>query len=233
MESKRYYWLRLHDDFFDSARIKKLRKMAGGDTYTIIYLKMQLVAMKKDGIIQWTGLEDSAADEIALDINESPDDVRVVLAYLLSCGLAETSDDIHYYFPYAVLNTGSETASTQRSREFRERQKALQCNTNATQMQQNCNVEKEKRKRIDREETENRREEVHRYGEYKNVPLSDSQMEKLKAEFPDWQSWIEKVSDYCQRYGKKYSDYLAVIRNWARRDKERGVYQPPTDDLPY
>ena len=78
-----------------------------------------------------------------------------------------------------------------------------------------------------------KKEKVHRYGEYKNVPLSDSQLEKLKAEFPDWQSWIEKVSDYCQRNGKKYSDYLAVIRNWARRDKERNVYQPPTDDLPY
>jgi len=78
-----------------------------------------------------------------------------------------------------------------------------------------------------------KKEKETRYGEYKNVPLSDSQMEKLKAEFPDWQAWIEKVSDYCQRYGKKYSDYLAVIRNWARRDKERGVYQPPTDDLPY
>ena len=83
-------------------------------------------------------------------------------------------------------------------------------------------------------EKENKEKETrHFYGEYKNVPLSDSQMEKLKAEFPDWQAWIEKVSDYCQRYGKKYSDYLAVIRNWARRDKERGVYQPPTDDLPY
>ena len=59
-ECKRYYWLRLHDDFFDSKRIKKLRRMAGGDTYTIIYLKMQLLAMKTDGIIKWTGLEERA-----------------------------------------------------------------------------------------------------------------------------------------------------------------------------
>ena len=33
---KRYYWLKLQDDFFKSKRIKKLRKIAGGDTYTII-----------------------------------------------------------------------------------------------------------------------------------------------------------------------------------------------------
>ena len=39
-EGKRYYWLKLKDDFFTSKRIKKLRAMAGGDTYLIIYLKL-------------------------------------------------------------------------------------------------------------------------------------------------------------------------------------------------
>ena len=34
---KRYYWLRLHDDFFRAYRIKKLRKMAA-------------VAADKDGV---------------------------------------------------------------------------------------------------------------------------------------------------------------------------------------
>ncbi len=46
---KRYYWLKLPDDFFRQKPIKKLRKIAGGDTYTIIYLKMLLIAMKQDG----------------------------------------------------------------------------------------------------------------------------------------------------------------------------------------
>ena len=56
MAENRYYWLKLQEDFFDSKRIKKLRRIAGGDTYTIIYLKMQLMAMKRDGILEYTGL---------------------------------------------------------------------------------------------------------------------------------------------------------------------------------
>ena len=36
---KKYYWLKLKEDFFRDKKIKKLRKIAGGDTYTIIYLK--------------------------------------------------------------------------------------------------------------------------------------------------------------------------------------------------
>lgn len=140
---KRYYWLKLHDDFFASKRIKKLRKIAGGDTYTIIYLKMQLLAMKSEGVLKWTGLEDNMADELALDLDESPDDVKMTLAYLLSCGLAETSDDISYFFPYAVSNTGSEVASAQRVRDHRARQKLLQCNEDVTPMKQIGNGEKE------------------------------------------------------------------------------------------
>lgn len=149
-EGKRYYWLRLHDDFFSSVRIKKLRRMAGGDTYVIIYLKMQLRAIRSDGVLSWKGYEQDFVDELALDLDEQPDDIRVTLAYLISCGLAETEDNVNFFLPYAVENTGSETAVAKRVRDYRER-KALQCNTNVTQMKQNGNGEKEKDKEIEKE----------------------------------------------------------------------------------
>lgn len=59
----------------------------------------------------------------------------------------------------------------------------------------------------------------HEYGQYKNVLLSDEELEKLKSEFSDWDDRIERVSEYCASKGKKYSNYLATIRNWARKDK--------------
>ena len=141
-EGKRYYWLKLYDDFFGSLRIKKLRKMAGGDTYIIIYLKMQLKAMKSEGVLRFKGVEADFVEELALDLDEEPDNVRVVLAYLVSCGLCETSDNINFFLPYAVENTGSETASAHRVRDFRAKQ-ALQCNTDVTQVKQLGNGEKE------------------------------------------------------------------------------------------
>lgn len=152
-EVKRYYWLRLHDDFFDSLRIKKLRQMAGGDTYTIIYLKMQLKAIRSGGTLTFTGIEKDFASELALDLGENADDVRVTLAFLQSCGLVECSDDINFFLPYAVENTGSETASAQRVREFRQRSKALHCNTDETQVKQLCSAEIEKEKEIEKYNT--------------------------------------------------------------------------------
>ncbi len=62
------------------------------------------------------------------------------------------------------------------------------------------------------------------YGEYKKVLLTDEEYEKLKAEFPaDWQDWIDRADGYCAQNGKRYKNFLATIRNWARRDKERGA----------
>lgn len=151
---KRYYWLKLQDDFFKSKRIKKLRKIAGGDTYTIIYLKMQLLAMKNNGMLEYTGLESTFAEELALDLDEEPENVSVTINFLLSCGLLETNDNVEYFVPYAVANTGSETSSAKRVREFRKR-KALQCNTDVTPVKQNCNGEKEIETEIETEtETE-------------------------------------------------------------------------------
>lgn len=141
-EGKRYYWLRLHDDFFSSIRIKKLRRMAGGDTYLIIYLKMQLKAMKTDGVLTWKGIEQDFVDELALDLDEEPDNVRVTLAYLLSCGLAESDDKVNFFLPYAVENTGSETSAAERMRKMRER-------NNVTPLLQNRYGEKEIEKEID------------------------------------------------------------------------------------
>ena len=157
---KRYYWLKLHDDFFNSKRIKKMRRMAGGDTYTIIYLKLQLMAMKKDGVLTFSGLEPTFAEELALDLDEEVDDVRMTLAYLVSCGLAESNGEATLFFPYAVENVGSEGASAARVRAFRERQntealpEALHCNISVTERRDR--EEKEKRDR-DREEKEKTR----------------------------------------------------------------------------
>lgn len=60
----------------------------------------------------------------------------------------------------------------------------------------------------------------HKYGEYKNVLLSDEELEKLKNQFPgDYEKRIENLSSYMRSKGKTYKDHLATIRNWARRDE--------------
>lgn len=153
--AKRYFWLKLYDNFFGSKRIKILRHMAGGDTYTIIYLKMQLKAIKTDGVLTYSGILSDFAEELAVDIDEEPQNVRVTLAYLLSCGLAETDDERSYFLPYAVENVGSETSAAERMRKSRAR-KALEGCNHVTPMLHDGYGEKEKNKELYSEEREER-----------------------------------------------------------------------------
>lgn len=69
-----------------------------------------------------------------------------------------------------------------------------------------------------------KRETRHKFGEYQNVLLSDTDLEKLQSEFPtDWEERIERLSAYMASTGKRYKNHLATIRNWARRDRSKGV----------
>lgn len=147
----RYYWLKLQQDFFSSKRIKKLRRLPGGDTLTIIYLKMQLLALKTEGVLSYTGLEQSFAEELALDLDEDPESVQLALAYMSSTGLIETSDNISFLLPYVVENTGSEGSSAKRMRDLRERQKASLCDGGVTEQLQIGYGEKEIEKEIEKD----------------------------------------------------------------------------------
>lgn len=65
-----------------------------------------------------------------------------------------------------------------------------------------------------------KKEPKHKYGQYKNVLLSDSELAKLKDEFfYDWEERIERLSEYIESKGAKYKNHLATIRSWARKEK--------------
>ena len=160
--AKRYYWLKLKDDFFTDKRIKKLRRIAGGDTYTIIYLKMMMKCMNNDGILEYDGIEDSFADELALDLDEDADNVQITVNFLMQAGLLEEMGENHFLMTEVPELIGSETANAQRVRDFRNKQKTLQCNADVTEVKQLCNVEKEieKEKEKDIEKREEKRESI-------------------------------------------------------------------------
>ena len=123
---KRYWWLKLQEDFFRQIEIKKLRKIAGGDTYTVIYLKMMLLSLKSEGRIAYDCSESEFVENLALDIDEDEENVAVTVAFLqkhgLLIGLKENEGDIT--LPRAAEAIGSETAAASRMREMRNRKKA-------------------------------------------------------------------------------------------------------------
>lgn len=226
-ENKKYFWLKLYNDFFSSKRIKRLRSLAGGDTYTIIYLKMQLKALKDDGYLYFDDVMDDFAEELALDIDENADDVRVTIQYLSRVGLLESSENgKEYFLPYVQTCIGSETASAQRVRNYRARKKeqeALPCNTDETPMKQvetkcNTEIEKEKELETDIEIEKNKYQLI--ADMYNNTcvsfprltKLSDSRKKAIGARLKKYSlEEIQRVFDLAEK-----SDFLKGnnSRNW-------------------
>ena len=64
--------------------------------------------------------------------------------------------------------------------------------------------------------------ERRRYGTFRNVLLSDAELERLRATFPDdWDQSVERLSSYMASKGKRYKNHLATILSWARMDKAK------------
>ncbi|WP_223320096.1 conserved phage C-terminal domain-containing protein [Leuconostoc mesenteroides] len=135
-EEKNYFWIKIRQDFFTDPYIKLLRRMAGGDTYTIIYLEMLVKSANTNGTIYFQGAGSDIAEELALMLNENVEDVRALLAYLEAKNLITHPDLNQDIYLVATPDlTGSETGSARRVRAFRERQKkqeTLQSNTQVT-----------------------------------------------------------------------------------------------------
>lgn len=217
VKNKRYYWIQLAQDFFKSKEMKLLRKIAGGDTHTIIYLKMMLISLEDGGHIYYDGLADNLAEEIALVIDENVEDIKITLIFLESKGLLTKINDRDYFLEQVPEMVGSETASTRRSRKHRELM-GLHCNTIAT----TCNGDIEKEKDIDTEIEEDVDENpvaliVEEY-QSRIAQLDGTQFEILK-EFITLDGMEAKVVlkaiGLAADNGKRNFSYIrAILTNW-------------------
>jgi len=216
----RYYWLKLQHDFFSSKRIKKIRRLAGGDTYTIIYLKMQLKAIVNDGYLTYSGLEPTFAEELALDIDEEPDDVSVTVNLLLSYGLMETSDNKNFVLPYAIENTGKNESSAERVKKFRERKKELLPDVTESNVTCNvtCNVEKEIEKEKDIDKSKRKKftpptlKEIEEYVKERNSPVDA----KRFFEYYESGGWKDGKGQAVKNWKQK-------LITWEQHDSGRPV----------
>ena len=220
-DNRRYYWLKLKEDFFTDKRIKRLRRISGGDTYTIIYLKLLLLSLKDSGKLFYDGVETDFIKELALTIDETEDDVMVTVNYLMAQGLMEIITENDEYFLTEIPSLiGSKTASTRRSRKSRG-QKALQCNTGATPcnlLQQNCNGDIEIEKDSSAKSTTTKRKR------FEKPTLS--QIEQYCIERNNTVN-AEQFFDYYESNGWKVGknsmkDWKAAVRTW-----ERSEYRKP------
>lgn len=217
VKNKRYYWIQLAQDFFKSKEMKLLRKIAGGDTHTIIYLKMMLISLEDGGHIYYDGLADNLAEEIALVIDENVEDIKITLIFLESKGLLTKINDRDYFLEQVPEMVGSETASTRRSRKHREL-RGLHCNTIATTCNGDIDIEKDIDTDIEKDVDKNPVALIVEEYQSRIAPLDGTQFEILK-EFITLDGMEAKVVlkaiGLAADNGKRNFSYIrAILTNW-------------------
>ena len=245
-DNKKYYYLKLKDNFFDSDAMIVLESMPDGYLYSNILLKLYLRSLKFSGKLMFNNRIPYNATILSKVTRHSVGVIEKALKVFNELGLIEVMDNGAIYMLDIQNFIGTSNTEADRKREYRKKIEEEKGQMSG-QMSRKCppEIEIEKEIELDKEldidkdkERDIKKPQRHKYGEYKNVLLTDIQLEKLKNEFPnDWETRIERVSEYCESTGKSYKNYLATIRAWARKEKPKkkiNTAKPKTyDDNPF
>lgn len=122
MQNKRYYWLKLKNDFFEGDEINWLEEQENGAVYILFYLKLCLRSLRSDGVLmRRVGKIEIPYDTKKLaEITGTPlPAAETAMALLTSAGLVEVQENGALFMPQMEDMTGSETERAAIMRKYR------------------------------------------------------------------------------------------------------------------
>lgn len=253
-ENKRFYWIKLRENFFQQETIDWLMEQENGSAYIVLYLKMCLLTANTSGeLIRTIGdmtipyEPKKISQKTGFDI----DTVNVALSLFKHLGLIEETQEGIPVMPEVKNMVGSESESAARVRKYRKKKKALQSNTDVTNKALQSNVEirdksieyRDKSKENREEKVESRKKEtgtsddglkdaVNAYR--KNIyPMpGEMDLEKLKALVDDFGSdTVIKAIDRAVTRNKRSLAYIhGILKSWQTGgyDDENTAQPQPT-----
>lgn len=243
-------WIKITTDIFSDEKILLIEQMPDADALLVIWFKLLCMAGKENnyGVFLMRNRMPYTEEMLATIFRRPINTVRLALSTFEAFGMIDIEDDI-ITIPNWEKHQNIDgmdrikELNRDRQRRYREKQKALTdksryvtSDSNVTSRYSNAldKIRKEKNRLdnniFDSDESESSapgkksksdKPVKHKYGEYKNVLLTDEELDKLKTEYSDWQERIERLSSYVASTGKSYKSHYATIRNWARKDAEK------------
>ena len=237
-DNRKYYYLKLKENYFDDDSIVLLESMQDGVLYSNILLKLYLKSLKHGGRLQLDEDIPYTAQMIATITRQQIGTVERALQIFLKLGLVEVLDSGTFYMSNIELLIGQSSTEGERKRRARlalQEQKALpqtgadKCPPyRADICPPEIEIELEKEIEIEKErEGETGHPAPAAYGRYNNVILTDTELSGLKTELPDkWEYYIDRLSCHIASTGKQYHSHAATIYKWAQEDAAKGKAAP-------
>ena len=210
-DKKRYYWLKLHKDFFKRHEIKIVEDMPNGKEYILFYLKLLVESVTHEGKLRFSDTIPYNVQMLASLTNTNIDIVKSAMQIFVELKMIEVLDDETIYMTEVEQLIGSETGAAARKRE----QRAI-----GTDVGQLGDIVP---KRLDirdksienKDNIAKRKPQKHKYGQYQHVLLTDEQLLKLKAEYPNYLDLITYLDEYIEMKGYKAKNHYLAIKKWV------------------
>jgi len=118
-DKERYYWLKLHRDFFKRHDITVIEDMPNGKDYVLFYLKLMLESIDHEGALRFSDTIPYNEQMLASVTKTNVDVVRTALKLFEELGMVEVFDDKTLFMSEVAKLLDSETYAAKRKREQR------------------------------------------------------------------------------------------------------------------
>lgn len=224
MAEKKRWWIRIEESFFQEKRIKALGRKYKGEAQ-IIYQRILLRCLSTNFRMEFEGLEETFAEEVAAELDfDDIDLVENVLQFLESHKLMIRESDTVFYFPMAETLSGSEGASAERMRNKRQRDRdASQSDDDMSHCSVITDTDKDTDKEREKEKTDHNR--IYQRDRSVFIPsLSFSDLsalckkEHIDSDEDEMKAYIQSMTDsnWTDAKGNPIKSFGAHYRDWLK-----------------
>lgn len=119
-KNKKFFWLKLKEDFFENDDIKMLESMPNGMAYSNFYLKLLCKSIKSNGVLRYKNILPYTPEMLSAATCVNIDIVKSALEKFIALKMVEILDDGALYLMDIENMMGSETDSAERVRRYRD-----------------------------------------------------------------------------------------------------------------
>lgn len=238
-DNKKYYYLRLKENFYDSDSMIVLESMQDGYLYSNILLKLYLRSLKNEGKLMFNEKIPYNSTMLANITRHQVGTVEKAVKVFEDLGLIEILDNGAIYISEIQDFIGKTTTEADRKRVYRKQidddklalngqmsrqisDKSMDKSPPELELELDLDLELDLEKDIEKDinkksvPAKKKKETKRKYGEYKRVLLTDKQFEKLKAEHNNYEELIKNLDEYIEMKGKyKVENHLLAINRWV------------------
>lgn len=236
-DNKKYYYLRLKDNFFDSDELKILESMKDGYLYSNILLKLYLRSLKNDGKLVVNERIPYSADMLASVTGHQVGTIKQALSIFKDLGLIDVLDNGAIYMIDIQNFIGKGSSEADRKREYRQRIETDRTNvqtnvqTNLRQISDKnppeieIEIELEKDIEIEKEIHSSAKSTTTKRKRFEKPTLSQITQYCLER---NNNVNAEQFYDYYESNGWKVGknamkDWKACVRTWERNGYDRPI----------